>query len=164
MSTRGCRFLDSRNVPYQLHRYEHEEKGAEFAARATGIPLEQMIKTLVIADPSGHHFWFALMPGDRELNLKLAAHAAGMKKIRMAAQAEAERITGYQVGGISPFGARRTLPVLLEESLTSHTSVGINGGARGCIVSLDSTDLIRVLTPRIAQLSGTSTPHDLEKV
>ncbi len=153
MSTRGCRFLDQQGIEYETHSYEHKEKGASYAAEATGIPLERMIKTLVVADPSGSRFWFVLMPGHISLNLKKAALSVGLKKLRMATIEEAERVSGYQVGGISPFGARKALPVLLEETLTTHTTIGINGGARGCIVSLKTTDLIQLLSPHIASLS-----------
>ncbi len=153
MSTRGCRFLDQQAIPYDTHPYEHKEKGAAYAAEATGIPLEKMIKTLVIGDPAGSRFWFALLPGHMELNLKAAARAVGVKKLRMATVEEAERITGYQVGGISPFGARQALPALLEESLTTHTDIAINGGSRGFIVSLKTSDLIRLLHPKVFPLS-----------
>ena len=153
MKTRGMTFLEKQGISFQAHPYEHREKGAEFAAAATGIALERMIKTLVVAEDGGKGVVFVLMPGDRELDLKLAARAAGWKKARMADVAEAEKLTGYQVGGISPFGARRTLPVLMEESLAGFDRVGINGGARGVIVELDPADIRSVLRPVIAPLA-----------
>jgi len=142
MTTRGIAELKRLRIRHSVHPYRHDVKGAAFAAEATGIPIERMIKTLVVADPEGKRPRLVLMPGHLELDLKQAARLAGEKKLRMATVPEAEKWTGYQVGGISPFGARKNLPVLMDESLTAHDRVGINGGARGTIVSLSLEDLV----------------------
>lgn len=154
MKTRGQTALEHLNIPHTVHWYDHKQKGAAFAATATGISLAQMIKTLVVADESGRQFAFMLMPGDRELNLKSAAQAMGWRKARMSTVAEAERLTGYQVGGISPFGSRRALPVCIHADLIPLAAVGINGGARGCIVQLDTRSLVNALSAAPHHLGG----------
>ena len=150
-STRGTQFLTKQKVPFTLHTYDHQVKGAEFAAQATDIPLSRMIKTLVVELSQG--FVFALMPGDRTLSLKKLGRLAGSKTSQMSTPKDAERLTGYQVGGISPFGAKRALEVYLDQSLTGYDTVAINGGGRGTIVSLSTQDLIRLLHPTVADIS-----------
>jgi Cys-tRNA(Pro)/Cys-tRNA(Cys) deacylase len=146
------RFLRQRRVPFDMHTYEHREKGAEFAAVALGLPLERFAKTLVVE--AGGDPVFVLMPGDRELSLKKLARAAGTKQAQLADPRDAEGVTGYLVGGISPFGARRALPVFLEESLLEHERIAVNGGQRGVILELASTDVVRLLDATAADLAA----------
>ncbi len=153
MKTRGITYLDQFHFPFEVYTYSHDKKGAEFAAEATGVPLNRMIKTLVLGDTSRTHYFFVLMPGHLELDLKKAASAVGVKQLRMASVSEAERLTGYQVGGISPFGSRKALPILMEEDLKRHITVAINAGGRGYIVALKTDKLIELLKPRILPLS-----------
>ncbi len=153
MKTRGITFLEQFHFPFEVYTYRHDMKGAEYAAHATGVPLERMVKTLVLGDTTRTQYFFALMPGHLELDLKKAAAATGVKRMRMASVSEAERLTGYQVGGISPFGSRKTLPVLMEETLKQHITIAINGGARGCIVALKTDKLIELLHPEILPLA-----------
>ncbi|RLE18755.1 MAG: Cys-tRNA(Pro) deacylase [Acidobacteria bacterium] len=153
MKTRGITYLEQFHFPFEVYTYRHDKKGAEFAAKATGVPLERMIKTLVVGDTTRTRYFFILMPGHLELDLKKAAAAAGVKRLRMASVSEAERLTGYQVGGISPFGSRKELPVLMEEDIKRHISIAINGGGRGCIVALKTEKLIELLKPEILPLA-----------
>ena len=139
-------------MAFDVHTYEHLEKGAEFAASALGMPLDRFAKTLVVeaaGDPV-----FALMPGDRELSLKKIARAAGTKQAQLADPRDAERVTGYLVGGISPFGARRALPSYLEESLLEHERIAINAGQRGVILELATADVMRLLDAVAADLAA----------
>ncbi len=147
-STRGTQYLKSRGIPFELICYEHEEKGAVFAAKATGFPLERTIKTLV-ADLGNNSYALALMPGDRELSLKQLADACSVKRAQMADVQTAERITGYLVGGISPFGTRRNLPVLMEKSLLQYETVVINAGQRGLMLKMSPQDIMKVLGCRV---------------
>ncbi|NOZ12334.1 MAG: Cys-tRNA(Pro) deacylase [Acidobacteria bacterium] len=153
MKTRGITYLEQFRFPFEIYSYRHDQKGAEFAAKATGVPLERMIKTLVVGDTTRTQYFFILMPGHLELDLKKAAAAAGVKRLRMASVSEAERLTGYQVGGISPFGSRKMLPVFMEEDLKRHVTVAINGGKRGCIIALRTEKLIEILKPEILPLA-----------
>lgn len=143
-STRATQYLKSRGISFELIRYEHEEKGAVFAAKATGFPLERTIKTLV-ADLGTSSYVLALMPGDRELSLKHLANACSVKRAQMADVQTAERITGYLVGGISPFGTRRQIPALMESSLLKHERVVINAGQRGLMLKMDPQDIKNAL-------------------
>jgi Cys-tRNA(Pro)/Cys-tRNA(Cys) deacylase len=139
-------------VPFRMHVYEHRVKGAVAAAEALGIETARLAKSLV-ALVDGEAV-FALLPGDVELAPKKLARAFGGRSARLAEPAEAERLTGYLVGGISPFGSRRPLPVLADSRWLEHPSVCLNGGQRGVIVELAAVDLIRVLAPTIADLAA----------
>jgi Cys-tRNA(Pro)/Cys-tRNA(Cys) deacylase len=150
-ATRGTAVLDRLAVGYQSHPYEHRVKGAAFAAESLGIDPARLAKTLVVAidgDPV-----FVLVPGDRELSLKALARLAGGRSAALVETRDAERLTGYNVGGISPFGARRALPVYVERTFLEHEQVALNGGARGLIVELARDDLVRVLDPIVGDLT-----------
>jgi Cys-tRNA(Pro) deacylase len=152
-TTQALRFLDRHRVAFEAREYEHRVKGAELAAEALGWPLDAMIKTLVTALADGS-FALCLLPGTAELSLKELARQAEVKSARMATVEEAERLTGYQVGGISPFGTRRELPVWIHAPLLELPRVGINGGRRGLIVFLEPAALTETLDARAADLAS----------
>lgn len=152
VSTRAIVWLTQKNIPFEVLHYEHEEKGAVFAAHSTGFPLEQTIKTLVV-DLGGMSFGLALMPGDRQLSLKRLAKAFGVKKAVMADTETAERLTGYHVGGISPFGLRQRLPAVMEESLLRHEDVMINAGQRGVMLRMAPEDIVRAIGCEVSPLA-----------
>jgi Cys-tRNA(Pro)/Cys-tRNA(Cys) deacylase len=151
MKTRGITFLEQKKVKFEVLNYEHEIKGAEYAATVLHVPIEQMIKSIVTRDESGK-FYFCLMPGNVELSPKKVAKALGVKTITLAKQEEAERVTGYLVGGISPFGSKKNLPALINNSLEKYEDVYINAGARGIILKLKFADLNNLLRPIIEDL------------
>jgi Cys-tRNA(Pro)/Cys-tRNA(Cys) deacylase len=153
MATRAVTLLRRKGVPHRIVRYDHLRKGAVFAADATGTPLHRTVKTLVVEVGAGE-FILALMPGDRRLNLKSVANLLQVKRAQMAGREAAERLTGYPVGGISPFGTRQRLPVVLERTLLDHARVLVNAGRRGLMVALDPRCLVDVLGCRIADLAG----------
>ena len=144
-ATRGTRWLSEQGVAYVAHAYEFREKGAAYAAEALAIEPERMAKSLVVRVDD--RYVFALVPGSAELSLRALARAAGGKRAELAAQRDAERLTGSQVGGISPFGSRKVLPVFAVAEWLKHARVALNGGARGCIVELAVGDLVRLLEP-----------------
>ena len=152
MSTRAIQWLKQKRVPFEIVKYEHRHKGAEFAAQAVGFPLAQTIKTLVtsLAD---HRYVLALMPGDRQLSMKKLAGALGVKKAELADTATAERLTGYLVGGISPFGTRTSMPAIVEAGLQEYSEVMINAGQRGCMLKMVPSDIIQTLSARVADLA-----------
>lgn len=150
-TTPAIRFLREKKASFLAREYEHREKGAEFAAEALSWPLEAMAKTLVV-NVGGKAFVLAVMPGHLELSLRNLARFAGAKSARMATQEEAEKLTGYLVGGISPFGARRATPVFLDGSLLTHGTIGLNGGRRGLIVFLAPTAVRDLLSATVADL------------
>jgi len=155
MSTRALHFLKQNRIPHEVVTYDHQEKGAEFAARTVGFPLAQTIKTLVV-DVDGRNFILALMPGDRQLSLKKIAAACNTKRAAMAEIADAERLTGYLVGGISPFGTQKPLKVIMEATLKTHSEVMINAGRRGTMIKMKPGDIIETLKVRLADITDGS--------
>jgi len=153
MATRAIKWLRQRRIAFAVVSYAHEIKGAEYAAAATGFPLAQTIKTLV-ADLGGGNCALALMPGDRQLSLKKMAQVLGVKKAVMAEASQAERLTGYPVGGISPFGLRQRLPAVMEQSLLAHEHVLINGGQRGLLLKLNPGDIVAALKCGVYSLAA----------
>lgn len=124
-------------------RYRYRDGGgAEQAAEALAVEPARMFKSLVAR--TGDEFVFALVPASAELSLKKLAAAAGVKHAQMAEPRDAERITGYQVGGISPLGSRRPLRVFLDSSAEAFARVCLNGGGRGQIVEVATADLLRL--------------------
>lgn len=152
-TTSALRFLKQRKLAHEARDYDHKVKGAEYAAEALGWPLEQMAKTLVVALADGSHC-LCVLPGDVELSLKKLARVAGAKAARMTTVEEAERLTGYLVGGISPFGTHKPLPVWMHVSLSTFETIGVNGGRRGLIVFLSPQALREALGARIADLAS----------
>ena len=140
-------FLKSRAVPYTVHEYEYvEHGGTEAPARALGVPEHQVVKTLVMEDEARKPL-IVLMHGDRKVSTKNLARQAGRKRVEPCRPEVAQRHTGYQVGGTSPFGTRKPLPVYMERSIGALPEVYINGGRRGFLVRLRTADLAKVLGP-----------------
>ena len=152
MATRGIQFLDKNGIKYNVRRYEHGAKGALFASKSLGHPLEATIKTLVVELSTGGNI-FLLMPGHIEVPLKTLAKQLGVRGIAMADTTDAERITGYRVGGISPFGSRKRLPVYMEKSLLEFDQVAVNAGQRGVILMMSPRDIKKALNASVVTLS-----------
>jgi Cys-tRNA(Pro)/Cys-tRNA(Cys) deacylase len=150
--TRGTAALTAAGVPYTVRTYPHREKGALPAAQALGLPPGRVAKTLVIE--AGGDAAFAILPGDLELSLKRAARALGARAAAMADPRDAERLTGYRTGGISAFGSRRALPVLVEAALMEHDTVLVNAGGRGVMVELAPDDLVAAAGATVAELGA----------
>jgi Cys-tRNA(Pro)/Cys-tRNA(Cys) deacylase len=153
MSTRAIIFLKKNNTPFEVVKYEHLQKGAAFAAGATGFPLEQTVKTLVVGLDK-KTYCLVLVPGDCRLDLKTTAAHCNAKRAEMADSRTAERITGYPVGGISPFGTRQRLPVIMEACLRQHAQVLINAGRRGIMLKMAVRDIERLLGCKVAAVAG----------
>lgn len=151
MSTRGIQFLKDKHIVHQVVRYAHDQKGAQFAAQAVGFPPEKTIKTLV-AVLDDNHYTMVLMPGNRQLSLKKLAAACSAKRAAMVDPPTAERLTGYLVGGISPFGTKKRLPAIMESHLQACELVMINAGQRGIMVQMAPADIIQALRARTADL------------
>ncbi len=151
MSTRAISFLKKKKIPHEIIRYEHGEKGAEFAARATGYPLEITVKTLVV-ELDRKRYCLALLPGHRELNLKKLASTLTVKRTAMVDIQTAERLTGYMVGGISPFGTRQQLETVMESSILDCDKILINAGQRGVMLKMNPRDIVAVLDCRVAAM------------
>ena len=147
--TQAVRMLREHGVAFTHHPYEYEERGGtEASARELGVDEHAVIKTLIMED-DGKQPLVVLMHGDREVSTKNLARQIGVKTITACAPAVADRHSGYQVGGTSPFGLRRRLPVYMERSIAALPRIYINGGKRGYLVGLDPADAIRVLQPTL---------------
>ena len=145
--TPAIRVLRASNVPFTEHLYRYEERGGtRVSARELGVDEHVVIKTLVMQDERKQPF-LVLMHGDREVSTKNLARQIGAKAVEPCDAAVAERHTGYQVGGTSPFGTRKELPVYVEASILDLPRIYINGGKRGFLVALAPADLVRVLSP-----------------
>ena len=145
--TPAVRALRAAGVSFSPHRYRYEDRGGTRAsARELGVDEHLVIKTLVMQDEA-HRPLLVLMHGDREVSTKALARALGVKSVAPCAPETASRHTGYQVGGTSPFGTRKPLPVWVERSVLELPRLYINGGARGFLVALAPGDLVRVLNP-----------------
>ena len=152
-STPATLALQKAGVIFRLHEYDYDPDASRIgmqAAEALGIEPQRLLKTLMAK--AGDKAVCVLVPSDREVNLKKLAAAAGAKGAAMLGAAEAERITGYHVGGISPFGQRKRVPVFIERAALSFDRVVLNGGRRGLQVELKPDDLMRVLNATAAEI------------
>jgi Cys-tRNA(Pro)/Cys-tRNA(Cys) deacylase len=145
--------LEQARVAFTLHEYDYDPHAARIglqAAAALGVKPARLLKTLMAR--AGNGIVCVLAPSDREVSLKKLAAAAGAKDATMLAPAEAERITGYRVGGISPLGQKRKVPVFIEASALAFPTVIVNGGRRGLQIELAPADLVRLTAATSAAL------------
>jgi Cys-tRNA(Pro) deacylase len=122
------------------------------SARELGVPEHQVIKTLIMEDDARRPL-VALMHGDREVSTKNLARLLNVKTIAPCTPAVADRHSGYQVGGTSPFGTRRAMPVYVQTSIGELPYLYVNGGRRGYLVGMTPSELVRVLQPVIADIA-----------
>ena len=152
-ATRATKMLEEARIPFTLHSYDYDpdaDKIGMQAAAALGEAPQRVLKTLM-AQVDGKPVC-VIVPSDCEVSMKKLAAAFGSKAVQMMKPQEAERISGYKVGGISPFGQMRAVPVAIEEQALLHDLVFINGGQRGLQVRLDPREAARVLKAITAPL------------
>lgn len=143
--TPATAFLKQHKVAYTEHPYEYEEHGGtEVSARELGVDEHAVVKTLVMQDQDARPL-LVLMHGDRKVSTKNLARQAGVKSIEPCKPEVASRHSGYQVGGTSPFGARKAMPVYAEKSIFGLEKIYINGGRRGFLVGIAPAELLRTL-------------------
>ncbi len=146
--------LERAGVAFVLHEYDYDPQAARVgmqAAEALGIEPARLLKTLMAK--AGGEVVCVLAPSDREVSLKRLAAAAGAKDAAMLPPAEAERVTGYRVGGISPFGQRRRVRAFVDEAALAFATVMVNGGRRGLQIEIAPAELVRVLSAQTARLA-----------
>lgn len=144
-ATPAIHVLRKHGVAFEEHEYRYEERGGtRVSARELGVDEHSVIKTLVMQDDRGDPL-IVLMHGDRDVSTKHLARQIDRKSIIPCDPAGAQKHTGYLVGGTSPFGTRRAMPVFVERSILELERLYINGGRRGFLISLTATDLVRVL-------------------
>jgi Cys-tRNA(Pro) deacylase len=153
MKTPATEFLAKQGIAYTEHHYEYvEHGGTEVPARVLGVPEHEVVKTLVMQDEGGKPL-IVLMHGDRKVSTKNLARQAGRKSVEPCRPEVAQRHSGYQVGGTSPFGTRKPLPIFLERSITALPAVYINGGRRGFLLKLQTDQLLKALNPRLVDVA-----------
>jgi Cys-tRNA(Pro) deacylase len=146
-ATPAIRVLKDNKVDFIPKPYKYEERGGtEVAARELGVNEHLTVKTLVMEDEKKAPF-IVLMHGDREVSTKELARILGVKTIQPCDAATANRHTGYMVGGTSPFGTKKALPVYAEETILSLPVIYINAGKKGLLVEMKPVDLVRVRKP-----------------
>jgi len=151
--TNSMRLLESRRVPYTAHYFSPSIHSADGVAEALGVPAAQVFKTLVALPQRGKPL-LAIVPGDRELDLKALAKAAGDKKVHMATQKEAEALTGLQVGGISALALLdKGFRVFLDASAEGFDTILVSAGERGINLQLPVAGLVRLTRARLAPLA-----------
>jgi Cys-tRNA(Pro) deacylase len=141
-------FLRRHGVAHSNHLYEYEEHGGtRVSSRELNVAEHAVVKTLVMQDENAKPL-IVLMHGDRKVSTKELARQIGCKKVEPCKPEVAQRHTGYLVGGTSPFGTKKALPVFLEKSILDLPLVYINGGKRGYLVGVHPHDILRVLQPK----------------
>jgi Cys-tRNA(Pro)/Cys-tRNA(Cys) deacylase len=154
-TTRATQALATLGVKFTLHSYDYDPDAESIglqAAAALGIDPRRMLKTL-LAEVDGRPVC-VVVPSDREVSMKKLAAAFRGKAANMMRPADAERLTGYHVGGISPFAQKKRVPVAIEQAALAEASVYLNGGQRGLQIEIDPNDAVRALDATIAALTG----------
>jgi Cys-tRNA(Pro) deacylase len=152
--THALRVLDRHGIDYTCHEYRYvDHGGTSEAARQLGVDEHTIIKTLVFGETSRTPV-LMLMHGDAEVSAKALARALGARSMAPCTEAVAERATGYQIGGISPFGTRQPLPVYVEASILDLPRAFINAGRRGLLVALPPDALLSVLSATPVHATG----------
>ena len=143
--TPAIRLLRQAKIPFTQHLYAYEERGGtSVSARELGVDEHSVIKTLIMEDEQ-HRPLIILMHGDREVSTKELARQTSVKQISPCAPAAADKHSGYQVGGTSPLGTRKQMPIYIEESILELPQIYVNGGKRGFLVELSPKDLQQLL-------------------
>ncbi|HEX6242426.1 MAG TPA: aminoacyl-tRNA deacylase [Polyangiales bacterium] len=151
--TMAVRVLRQHQVEFAPRLYKYVEHGGTRASSlALGLPEHAVVKTLIFEDEQKRPLCI-LMHGDREVSAKNLARQIGRKTVAPCAPATADRHSGYQVGGTSPFGLRHPMPIYAERSIAALPRIAINGGARGFLVEIAPADLLRVLSPTLVDVA-----------
>ena len=147
-------FLERAGVPFVIHQFDNPTTSSDVgygkaAANALGVDESRVFKTLLVelgdSGPGSPRHAVGIVPVSGSLSLKAIASAVGAKRADMMAPAVAERLTGYVVGGISPFGQKRTSMTVIDVSATAHPTIFVSGGKRGLDIEIAGADLISVL-------------------
>ena len=149
--TPATQFLHKSHIAHSNHLYTYEEHGGtRVSSRELNVAEHAVVKTLVMEDENGKPL-IVLMHGDRKVSTKELARQLGVKKVAPCTPEDAYRHTGYLVGGCSPFGTKKQLPICLEKSILDLPLIYINGGQRGYLVGVHPHDLLRMLQPKVVE-------------
>ena len=149
-------FLRQHQIPHSDHLYAYEDHGGtSVSARELNVSEHSVVKTLVMQDENSKPL-IILMHGDCKVSTKELARQVDCKKIEPCKPEIAQKHTGYMVGGTSPFGTKKSLPIFMEKSILSMPLIYINGGRRGYLVGVNPNDLIKTLKPTIVEVAQAS--------
>ena len=151
--TPATKLLKANKIEFSIHEYEHDAHAKSFgleAAEKLNLRVEEVFKTLLVTDDK--NYFVAILPVHHQLNLKKVAQAVGAKKLKMSDPKDAERLTGYLVGGISPVGQKKRLKTVIDQSAASLAKVYVSGGKRGLDIGLKPQDLAKVLSATFADV------------
>jgi Cys-tRNA(Pro) deacylase len=152
-ATPATAHLAKHGVEYTEHEFEYKEHGGTGHSSAQmGVPEHAVIKTLVMEDDKGQPL-IVLMHGDRKVSTKELARQARAKRVAPCKPEVATRHSGYLIGGTSPFGTRKRMPIYLERSVLALPRIYINGGRRGYLLGMPPSDLARVLSPVLVDVA-----------
>ncbi len=152
-STPATRLLREKGVAFTEHPYRYEEKGGtRVSARELGVDEHAVIKTLVMEDEDRQPL-IVLMHGDREVSTKALARLLGKKAVHPCKPEVANRHSGYLVGGTSPFGTRKAMPVFIERSILDLERIYLNGGSRGFLIGIAPAEVVRILSPTLVEVA-----------
>ena len=147
--------LEKAGIAFKLHEYDYDPNAERIgmqAADALGVSPQRLLKTLMAK--AGGQPVCVVIASDRDVSLKKLAAAAGTKDAAMLPPAEAERITGYHVGGISPLGQKKRVRVFIDAAAMAHPTIVFNGGRRGLQIEIPPGDLVRLLNATAAEIAG----------
>jgi Cys-tRNA(Pro) deacylase len=152
--TQATKYLKSHKIAFSNHLYAYEEHGGtKVSARELNVDEHAVVKTLVFEDEAAKPL-IVLMHGDCKVSAKELARQIGCKKVEPCKPEVANRHTGYLVGGTSPFGTKKALPIYLEKTILDQPLIYINGGRRGYLVGVHPHDLLRVLQPKTVEVAN----------
>ena len=161
IKTNAMRLLDRYHVAYTTYTYPDTVHSANEVAPLLGVSADLVFKTLVVLADERRHL-LVMVPGNRELDLRMVAHTVGAKDVRMAPQREAERLTGLKVGGISPLALLdKHFEVYLDASGEKLDELYINGGQRGINVCLRTDDLLTVTNARVINATSAQSNQNI---
>jgi Cys-tRNA(Pro)/Cys-tRNA(Cys) deacylase len=159
VKTNAVRLLDQLKVPYELREYEVDpgDLSAETVARKTGMPAEQVFKTLVVrGDRNG--VCLAVIPGDSELDLKSLAKLTGDRRMELVPLKDLQPLTGYIRGGVTALACRKEYPVYVDETATLFDVISVSAGVRGTQIVLKPEDYLRVVKGRSGEIAKDKEP------
>ena len=151
-ATPATQFLAEHGVQYTEHEFEYlEHGGTGHSSKMLGVPEHAVVKTLIMENERGEPL-VVLMHGDLKVSTKELARSAGMKRIAPCKPEVATRHSGYLIGGTSPFGTRKRMPVFLEKTVLDLPRIYINGGRRGYLLGMAPQEIVRVLSPQVVEV------------
>lgn len=152
--TPATRFLAQHHAQFTLHPYDYEERGGtRVSSQKLGVDEHAVVKTLIFEDEARHPL-VVLMHGDRQVGAKALARQLSRKQVQPCKPEVAQRHTGYLVGGTSPFGLKKAIPVYCERSITTLERLYLNAGKRGLLCSLTPAELVRLLAPTLVDCAA----------